>query len=58
MMAWILSFGLSIALAGDGDVELSDTVSGKKAPKLKVDDIVLSTQEVFEDNSHQWKLNS
>ena len=30
-------------------VELSDTVSGKTAPELKVDDIVLSTSKIFED---------
>jgi tetratricopeptide (TPR) repeat protein len=40
---------LSFARAGDGDVELSDTVSGKNAPELKVDDIELSTSKIFVD---------
>ena len=40
---------LSIAQAEDGNVELSDTVSGKEAPALNVEDITLSTEEIFSD---------
>lgn len=48
MIFWLYTLLLAFAHADDG-VELSDTVSGKTAPELKVDDIVLSTSKIFED---------
>jgi len=46
----ILWMWLSVAQADDRSGELSDTVSGKEAPELNVDDIKLSTEEIFTDN--------
>ena len=49
MMLWLYCALSSFARAEDGGVELSDTVSGKKAPTLRVDDIQLPTKDIFTD---------
>lgn len=49
MMLWLYCTFFSFAFAEDSGVDLSDTVSGKKAPELRVDDIALPSKDIFDD---------